>query len=150
MLNVLLQGSVAKIEQPTPEDLLVSLDRSIILGVGRQVIGHFLLQMQVFKASADIDSAKKLFEKYTAVSGKWLEYRKIVLAGKKPRRMFTQPNPILCKKTQRVTLNKYDPSPEGLITSWMERYPELLEENFDYMIETSNNDAHFFKVNKNE
>lgn len=145
LLNVLLQASVAKLEQPTPTDLLVTLDRNIIFGVGRQVVGNFLMKLQVIKATADIDAATKLFDKYTAVTGHWLEYRQIVLAGKKPRRMFTQPNVVLLGDGQQVQLVSYEATPEGLLNSWIERFPLETENVYQDVLRLSEEDKpHFY------
>ncbi|GJQ76211.1 hypothetical protein Trydic_g1952 [Trypoxylus dichotomus] len=140
LTRVLIEAGVVNILQSTPQDLLLSIDRTSIKGAGRNAIGHFLLKLQIYKSTANISAAKKLFQKYTDVTNQWISWRDIVLANKRPRKMFTQPNMILNKQ---VELKPYEASPEGLIQSWVERFdePELLHEA---LLMLSKKDAHFF------
>jgi dipeptidyl-peptidase-3 len=47
---------------------------------------------QVYKSTADYDGGKALYDRYSKVDDEFLEYRKIVLSRKTPRRMFVQAN----------------------------------------------------------
>jgi len=108
-------------------DLLISVDQSKIDTVGRKAISDFLLKIQVYKATADIKSAKLMFDKYTAVNndGKhpWANWREIVLDKKQPRKLFVQCN-LSLNETGSVQMKGYDSSPEGLVQSWIERFSD--------------------------
>jgi dipeptidyl-peptidase-3 len=62
--------------------------------VGEEAIGGFLLKLQVFKSLADIESARKLIEKYSEVSDSlenpYLKYRDIVIARRKVANSFSR------------------------------------------------------------
>lgn len=47
----------------------------------------FLLKMQVYKSTADIEAATDMFGNYSKVDDKFLEILKIVVDNKKPRRI---------------------------------------------------------------
>ncbi|KRT81096.1 Peptidase, partial [Oryctes borbonicus] len=121
LTRVLIHAGVVTILQPTPQDLLLSIDRASLKGAGRNAIGHFLLQLQIYKATANVNAAQELFKAYTSVTDHWTSWRDIVLANKRPRKMFTQPNMILNKE---VELKSYEASPQGLIQSWVERFDD--------------------------
>lgn len=50
-------------------------------------MAKFLLKMQVFKSTADVEAATEMFGNYSKVNDKFLEIRKIVIDNKKPRRL---------------------------------------------------------------
>jgi len=114
-------------------DLLISLDASKIDTVGRKAIAEYLLRLQVYKSTADIKSAKQMFDKYTVVNndGKypWANWREIVLDKKQPRKLFVQCN-LTLNGSGSVQLKGYDSSPEGLVLSWIERFtdPSIYED----------------------
>jgi dipeptidyl-peptidase-3 len=107
-------------------DLLITLDRSKIDTVGRKAIENYLLRIQIFKSTADLKSASEMFGKLTAVDNDgqypWAQWRDIIMDRKQPRKFFVQHNTIAEGST--VTLKSYDASLEGLIQSWIERFPD--------------------------
>ncbi|ODM98954.1 Dipeptidyl peptidase 3 [Orchesella cincta] len=142
ILQVLIEageGLVTIVEKTGTDgkpDLDISLDRTKIDTVGRKAMADFLLKQQVYKATADIKSARKMFERYSAVNNDgqhpWAKWRDIVLDKKKPRSMFVQPN-LSLNGAGKVQLKCYDSSPEGLIQSWIERFQdENIYEDLEY------------------
>ncbi|XP_035228108.1 dipeptidyl peptidase 3-like isoform X2 [Stegodyphus dumicola] len=135
ILQVLLEGGggFVKVEKIKGEDgnpdLLLTVDRSKILSVGKPCIGKFLQRLQLYKATADFTSAKAMYDKYSAVTSEdkypFLEYREIVLARKKPRKMFVQANTYI--EDGKVQLRSYDLSPESLIQSFVDRFENAEE-----------------------
>lgn len=142
LARVLIQAGVAQVTQPSEGDLLVTLDNSAIKGPGRAAIGHFLLQLQVYKATGNVEEAKKLYNHYAEVSEPWLSWRSIVLANKQPRKMFVQPNSVL-EEDSKVKLKSYEASLEGLLQSWTDRFvkPQPL---YDALLDLTKGDAHHF------
>jgi len=77
ILSVLLKASEAEPRQSEPPDeeskapflqlvsqetdVLIGLNRSKIQAVGMPALGEFLSRLQVYKSTADVDSARKLF-----------------------------------------------------------------------------------------
>lgn len=141
LAQVLIQAGVVKVTQPTKDDLLVTLDKTQIRGAGRNAIGHFLLQLQTYKATGNIKAAEKLFNHYSEVKEPWLSWRSIVLAKKQPRKIFVQSNTFI--DNEKVTLKSYENNAEGLINSWVERFdePDIL---YKALLDLSKKDAHHF------
>ncbi|KAL9953202.1 hypothetical protein ACROYT_G040579 [Oculina patagonica] len=111
-------------------DVLLSLDRTKIESVGRPAIGNFLRKLQVYKSTADYDSGKALYDRYSAVDDEFLALRKTVLARKTPRRMFVQAHTSVTEGND-VTLTEFEASPAGMINSFTTRFPgndSVLEE----------------------
>jgi len=131
ILQVLLEAGegLVTVEEKVGEDgkpdLLISVDGSKIDTVGRKAMSDFLLKLQVYKSTADIKSARAMFSRYSAVTndGKypWKSWRDIVMDKRQPRKVFVQHNTVLDENNQ-VKIVTYDPSPEGMIQSWIERY----------------------------
>lgn len=142
MARVLIQAGVANIIEHKPGDLLVTLDRRGLRGAGRNAIGHFLLQLQIYKATGDIEAAQKLFDHYSQVTEPWLSWRSIVLANKQPRKMFAQCNTFL-NEDGKVELKNYEGSLEGLILSNVERFEEA-DKLYEALLKLAKEDsAHF-------
>lgn len=141
LARVLIQAGVASITKVNDNDLLVTVDRTALKGAGRIAIGQFLLQLQVYKATGDIEKAKELYNHYSDVSEPWLSWRSIVLANKQPRKMFVQSNTKL--ENGDVKLKAYEANCEGLIQSWVERYesPQAL---YEEMLTLTKADAKYF------
>lgn len=137
---MLIQAGVVTVTQQETQELLLTVDRKSLKGAGRNAIGHFLLQLQIYKATANVKAARELFKLYSDVTDHWVSWRGIVLANKRPRKMFTQPNMVLNKE---VELRVYDASPEGLIQSWIERFDNALP-LYEALLLLSKKDAHFF------
>ncbi|VEN35439.1 unnamed protein product, partial [Callosobruchus maculatus] len=140
--RVLIQAGVASLTQPTEDNLLLTLDRTAIRGAGRAAISRFLLQLQVYKSTGNIEEAKKLYNHYAEVTEPWISWRKIVLANKQPRKMFVQANTVL--DGDEVKLKTYDTSVEGLIQSWTERFedPKPL---YQALLDLTKADSHHFQ-----
>ncbi|CAL8123901.1 unnamed protein product [Orchesella dallaii] len=118
-------------------DLDIKLDQTKIDSVGRKAISDLLMRLQIYKATADVKSARNLFEKYSTVVSEgqhpWAKWRDIVLEKKQPEKFFVQCNLSLNADSGKVVLKTYHPSPEGLIQSWIERFPELsIYEDLEY------------------
>jgi len=71
----------------------------------------------------DFDSAKKFFDHYSEVDDEMLRVRKIVIANKMPRRLELQSNLFLNPVTHDVLYKDYDENFEGIIKSYVERFP---------------------------
>jgi dipeptidyl-peptidase-3 len=122
ILRVLLnagQGLVA-VTQTGNNDLVVSLDRQKIHSVGVPAIGHFLTQLQVYKATGDATGGQALYDEVTSVPESWLPYRKIVLDKKQPRKLLLQANTFL-DGNGNVTLEEYPATLSGFIQSYLKR-----------------------------
>lgn len=107
-------------------DLEVHLDRNKILTVGRPAVEKYLQKLQVYKATADFDEGKKMFDDICRVDD-WFakQVRPFVLEKKTPRKIFVQPNTVMVggdgADDGKVELREYEPSLEGMVQSFVER-----------------------------
>lgn len=85
--------------------------RTAIETTGRTAIGKFLLKLQVYKATADIENARTMYEGYSEVPQKspsghdFRKIRDIIIDRKKPRTILVQSNTRLnqsCKYPPRA------------------------------------------------
>lgn len=117
ILNVLREaGGIVEIK----EGPVVVLDKSKIETVGRKAIGEFLTKIMVYKATANVDEATKLYNHYSEVNEEYLKLRKIVLEQKKPRKIFVQSHTYL--DNGQVKLLDFEPSTKGVINSFITRF----------------------------
>lgn len=104
----------------TTDKLTVHIDRSKIPTHGKPAIGELLLKLHIYRCTADVVACREYFEDLTRVDGIFVEWRKIVVANKRPRQILVQANTFLGDDGV-VTLKEYEPSVEGMIQSWAER-----------------------------
>ncbi|KAK4957504.1 hypothetical protein LTR10_005469 [Elasticomyces elasticus] len=101
-------------------DLTIHLDRNKIESHGRPAVNTFLQKLQIYKATADFEAGKKLYEDYTNVNDWYAtKLRPQVLAQSKPRKVFVQANTFL--EGDKVVLKEYEATPEGMIQSFVDR-----------------------------
>lgn len=123
MFRVLLNAgdSFLTVTHDVPtNNLIVSIDRSKILSHGKPAISELLLRLHVYRCTADIVACREYFEALTKVKGVFAEWRKIVIANKKPQQILVQVNTFL-EEDGTVTLKEYDATVKGMIQSWAER-----------------------------
>jgi dipeptidyl-peptidase III len=101
-------------------DLEIFVDRSKILSHGRPAVEGYLQKLHIYKSTADFEEGKQLYDEITSVSKFHGEkVRPVVLLKKTPRKVFVQANTVL--KGDEVKLVEYEPTPEGMIQSYVER-----------------------------
>merc|ERR1712179_345816 len=104
-------------------DLLITMNREKIMTVGKKAIADFLCKLQVYKSTGDICAAKSMYDRYSEVSEPWASRRQIVVDRKQPRTILVQANTVL--EDEKLKLVQYDPSTEGMVKSWAERFPDI-------------------------
>ncbi|OCK78914.1 dipeptidyl-peptidase III [Lepidopterella palustris CBS 459.81] len=101
-------------------DLTIRLERSKILSLGRPAVEKYLQKLHVYKATADVEAGKKMYDEVTGVDEWFAEkVRPAVLRQKTPRKVFVQANTVI--EGGRVGLREYEASAAGMIRSYAER-----------------------------
>lgn len=106
--------------KPDYDDLVIALDRTKINSHGKPAVGKYLQKLHIYKSTADVDAGTKMYAEMTRVDDHIAKYRDVVLRKKQPRKQFVMANTFLTKDGG-VKLKEYDPTPEGLIQSYVER-----------------------------
>lgn len=104
------------------DDAEIVLDRTKIEGVGRPAVAKFLVELMTYKATADVQAATTFYDDYTSVSEEFLKLREVVLAKKKPRKVFVQAHTYVDPAQQKVVLQEFADTPEGMIDSFVTRF----------------------------
>ncbi|XP_060679496.1 dipeptidyl peptidase 3 [Hemiscyllium ocellatum] len=112
-------------------DAIITLDRSKIPTVGKTALEEFLRKLQVYKSTADVESGRALYSRYSEVTDsepeRFLSLRETVLLRKEARKMFVQANTRV-EADGDVQFLSYDGTAAGLIQSFVDRFPEDNEE----------------------
>lgn len=116
-----------KIEETEPgKNLRLTLNKDKIETIGRDAMKNFLLKLQIYKSTGDIENALKFYDHYSKVDDnekyKWASWRNIVLMHKKPRLIYVIGNTEI--NNEKVTLKKYNADLMGYLNSWTERFDE--------------------------
>ncbi|CAK1604008.1 unnamed protein product [Parnassius mnemosyne] len=129
------------VSEPHPaHDLLLTLDRHRLATDGKRIIGEFLVKLQTLKATGDSSAAEQLFDRYSRLDEPWSRWRDIVMLHKQPRNIFVQPNTSL--KGEEVELKRYPASAEGMVASWVERFPSSTID--DVLEQLADTDSKYF------
>jgi len=106
------------------KDVFLEFDRSQVNDVLLPAVTDLLLHLQVYRATADFENGKRMWEELTAVDltdPVIATAYDLVLKSHKPRRQFVQP--VTQLDGDSVRLLTFPPSVEGMIESYEVRYP---------------------------
>lgn len=122
--------TINKTKKEDKDWIAISIDRSKISTVGLPALKNFLLRLNVFKATADLENATKMYGGYSTVNEKFLELREIVLANKSERGLEVKGNTFF--KAGQLVYEEYSTDFEGVIRSKLDAHPyfdiELINE----------------------
>lgn len=102
------------------EDFIISIDKSKILTTALDKLKELLLQLHIYKSTADIVRGKNLYDKYSYPSNKDLKLREIIMDNKKPRVEYVQPTLRLTGGS--VEYDNYEPTSYDMIKSYITNY----------------------------
>ena len=108
------------------DKLTVSIDRTKISTHGKPAIARLMLNLHIWRCTADVKGCSEYYVQLTEPTGIYLEWRRIMLAKQTPRQVFVQPNTYI--SAGEVFLTEYEPTVEGMIESWAERMRLIGEE----------------------
>lgn len=102
-------------------NFVIHIDRSKIESVGIPALKHFLMKLNVLKSIADIENATNMFSAYSSVDSEHINIRNIYMKQRKPRTEYIQPS-----VTSKLEYVSYPVTPEGMIQSFLDKYPSIL------------------------
>jgi dipeptidyl-peptidase-3 len=125
ILSVLLEAGnnfikIEKTKKDHKDWIFVNIDKEQILTTGLTAIKNFLLKLNVFKATADIERGREMYEGYSKVNDFFLDIRKIILDNKKPRRIELQGHVKKCKGA--LSYVKFEETHEQIVESFAKRF----------------------------
>jgi len=129
ILQVLLSAGDELLKLQISEDnVVIELHENQIKKLGVTKIGEFLHKLQIYKSTADIKAASKLYEEVTSVPAKYLKLREIVLSKKKPRRLFLQAHSRIVKTAEGedVVIQEFPLTFEGIIQYFVTQFPPVV------------------------
>ncbi|KAI9846535.1 MAG: hypothetical protein M1837_003956 [Sclerophora amabilis] len=103
----------------TSQQLTVFVDSAKIATHGKPAIARLLLRLHIYRCTADVEACRRFYEEITKPEGKFLDWRRIMLANQPAKQIFVQPNTFV--ENGQVILKEYDTTVEGMIQSWAER-----------------------------
>jgi len=120
IMRVVLEGTkdfvrIKEVLKDGKPYLYIGIDRTQIKTSGKEAIGNFIKRLQVYKSTANGEEGLKMFEKYSEVDEKFVNYRSIVLEHKKPRRLELQDD--LKKEGEEIHYVPFKETLEGVIES---------------------------------
>ncbi|KAJ0180024.1 hypothetical protein K1T71_004615 [Dendrolimus kikuchii] len=134
-------GILTVTESDPGKNLLLTLKKDRLATDGKKIIGDFLVKLQTIKATGDVAAGEQLFDKYSRLDDPWNRWRDIVMMHKQPRNIFVQANTI--RKDDDVELRRYPANAEGMVASWVERFPDTKVD--DVLEQLADHDSRYFK-----
>ena len=101
------------------ERLTVKVCRSQILRKGKPSLGRMLLQLHIYRCTADIDNCRRFYGELSQVDDEALKWREVVVARKDHPLVFCHDNTFV--DGGMVKLKEYEPTTRDIIRSWAER-----------------------------
>ncbi|EGR29751.1 hypothetical protein IMG5_149350 [Ichthyophthirius multifiliis] len=133
IMQVLLEAGegLVRLEVTKKNDndyVFIHLDRNKISTIGKQVIGKFLLGLQVYKSIGDNVKGSEFFNKYSQVNDQMLQIRKIAIENKQPRRLELQNDVKLIEDGQNVEYVEFNETFQGIIKSQVFHYGNKVDD----------------------
>jgi len=100
----------------------IILNRGLIATVGRKAIEKFLRKLNIYKSMGDVEAGTNMFAEYSKVPPEMLEFRKIVMARKEPRKLMIQPVMSWASDAAAPVIKEFPETVEGMIESFVERF----------------------------
>ncbi|KAF2121001.1 peptidase family M49-domain-containing protein [Lophiotrema nucula] len=108
-----------KLSRDGKADLVIHLDKTKIPSCGRKAVAALLLQLHLYKFTADVEPGQRQLEDLTRVDGVYSTWLEAVVARRQPRPLFVQANTII--QDGNVELVEYTATVRGVIQSWVDR-----------------------------
>ncbi|KAL6704795.1 hypothetical protein ACN47E_007599 [Coniothyrium glycines] len=119
-LNAGVEFCQLEYENDDLSDLTIRLERDRILDLGRPAVDDYLQKLHIYKATADVKAAKRMYDEITDVESFYADLvRPAVLKKKTPRKVFVQGNTV--EQGGKVLLKEYEADPKGMVQSYAER-----------------------------
>lgn len=123
-------GDFLSIEFTEDDQFLIHMDFSKIPSHGFPAISSFLQKLHCFKSTGDVKRGRELFSHYSKFDNEAKKIRDVIIANQKPRRLVVQSNLFMENGVPEV--RNYEENFEGVIQSFIERFPVYDEEMLRY------------------
>jgi len=114
--------------------LYFGIDRKQIGTTGKEAIGNFITRLQVYTSMGNAEEGIKMFNGYSVVDERFLNYREIILTHKKPRRIELQDD--LKKEGEEFSYVTFAETLEGVIESHLYHYRYYVDDVWQTWRET--------------
>lgn len=147
---VVIEEKKRKGEQGEEDYLIVHLDRKQIKTTGKKAIGDLIRELQIFRATADVEGATKFFEPYFKITKEdektkeqkgflsleqFYKYREIAIKHKTPRRLELFYD-LEKKENGSIEMRKFEKSFKGVIESHLFHHKDSFEDVYNSWDET--------------
>jgi dipeptidyl-peptidase-3 len=102
------------------DTFIIKINREQIKSKGLEALSDFVIKLNIYKATADYENGKILFDKYSKVGENELRMREIHLRERKPRIQYIQPTLKMSNKI--VTYIKYNNTNIDMIKSFLDKH----------------------------
>ena len=86
---------------------------------GKPALGQMLLRLHMYRCTANSTDCRQFYEALSRPTEEHLQWRGIVLSGKRAGWRYVQGTTFLIDG--KVLLTEYDASSEGIVQSWYDR-----------------------------
>lgn len=108
-------------------DFKVTLSYQAIKDYGHDLVSKMLTMLNVWKSTANGESGRNFYNKYSSVNELFLKLREIVIE-KSPKRMLTVNHNLKLNSNNEVEVIEYEESYKGIIKSYIDRFTNDLDD----------------------
>lgn len=123
IFKCLNKKGVCSLEYLSPDysDLKLTFDQSKLNSDAVDALGEFLLNLHVFKCTANVDEGVSYYSRMTDVTEEYAKFRDIILRKKLPRKQLIQATTFINQQGQ-VEIEEYEESEAGMIRSFYAKH----------------------------
>lgn len=110
-------------------DFVIVVNKENLIEYGHDLVTEMLIKLNVWKATANDKAAREFYYEHSKVNEFMMKIRKIVIEKAPPRGLKINHNIEFNESQKEFYVKEYEDSCEGLITSYIERFDNAVEES---------------------